>query len=164
MKRLSAILLTLVMILSFYTSAFAADSYSEYFSEEREFVVGDNTYMSSIYFFSNSNDEGYLYSKNIVTGESTLVFEQPVTKSFMWNEYIYCVVNNTDIIRISITDQNPVPILNANKEITQLYANNDLIFYSTESAIYRYHIDSQINDKIIESENIGFFIHIPIML
>lgn len=157
MKKLLVITFALIMILSSYAQAFAVDSYSEYFSEEREFVVGDNTYMFSTYFFSNSNDNDYLYSKNIDTGETALVFAQPVTKSFMWDEYIYCVVNDTNIIRISITGQNSLPILNGDKEITQLYANNDLIFYSTDSAIYRYHINSQTNDKIIESENIGFF-------
>lgn len=156
MKKLLVISLTLIMILSSYSPTFAVDSYSEYFSEEREFVVNDDTYNYSTYFYSD-DETGYLYSRNVDTKEVQLVFSQNVATHYLWNEHLYCVVDGKNIVKISITGQNPETILTTNNSIEQLYVNDDIIFYLSDNAIYRFHRESERTDLIASDENIYFF-------
>ncbi len=146
----------MIMILSSYAPAFAVDSYSEYFSEEREFVVNDDTYNYSTYFYSD-DETGYLYSRNVDTKEIKLVLAQKVATHYFWNEHLYCVVDGKDIIKITVTGQNPETILTADNDIEQLYVNDDIIFYLSGNAIYRHHRASERTDLIVSDESIYFF-------
>ncbi len=136
--------------------SFANDSYTEYFSEEREFVVVDNALDSITYLYSDENT-GYLYSHNIDTKEEKLIFEQNVTNYYVWNEHIYCVVNGKSIVKITVKGENPETILTASKDIEQLYVNDDLIFYLSNNSIYRYHRESQTTDRMVRDDYIYFF-------
>lgn len=156
MKKVIVFILALTMIFSASSVSFAADSYAEYFSEEREFVVTDNALDWSTYFFSDE-ENGYLYSRNVDTEEIKLIYAQNVTEHYLWNENLFCVVNGKNIVKITVTGQNPQTILTTNKNINQLYVNDDLIFYLMDNAIYRYHIDSKTTDSIVQNDDIYFF-------
>lgn len=156
MKKVIVFILALTMLFSSSSISFAADSYSEYFSEEREFIVTDNALDWSTYFFSDE-ENGYLYSRNVDTEEIKLIYAQNVTEHYLWEENIFCVVDGKNIVKITVTGQNPQTILTTNKDINQLYVNDDLIFYLMDNAIYRYHIDSKTTDCIVQDNYIYFF-------
>lgn len=156
MKKIIVFILALTMIFSASSVSFAADSYTEYFSEEREFIVNDDTYNWSTYFYSDENT-GYLYSRNVDTEEVNLVYPQNVTNHYLWSENLFCVVDGKSIVKITVTGQNPQTILTTNKDIDQLYVNDDLIFYLMDNAIYRYHINSKTTDCIVQDDYIYFF-------
>lgn len=156
MKRTVVFILALIMIFSASSISFAADSYTEYFSEEREFSVNDDTYNGSTYFYSDE-ETGYLYSRNVDTEEIKLIYAQNVTEHYLWGENLFCVVNGKNIVKITVTGQNPLTIFSTEKEIEQLYVNNDLIFYLSDNSIYRYHVESKTNDLMVSDEKISFF-------
>lgn len=156
MKKVIVFILALTMIFSASSVSFAADSYTEYFSEEREFSVNDDTYNGSTYFYSDE-ETGYLYSRNVDTEEIKLIYAQNVTEHYLWGENLFCVVNGKNIVKITVTGQNPQTILTTTKDIDQLYVNDDIIFYLMDNSIYRYHITSEITDTISHDTNIFFF-------
>lgn len=156
MKKLLVCILALTMIFSASSVSFAADSYTEYFSEEKEFVVTDNAVDWSTYFYSDE-ENGYLYSRNVDTEEIKLIYPQNVTEHYLWKENIFCVVNGKSIVKITVSGQNPQTVLTTDKDIDQLYVNDDIIFYLMDNAIYRYHINSQTTDRIVQDDYIYFF-------
>ena len=109
MKKVIVFILALTMLFSSSSISFAADSYSEYFSEEREFIVTDNALDWSTYFFSDE-ENGYLYSRNVDTEEIKLIYAQNVTEHYLWEENIFCVVDGKNIVKITVTGQNPQTI------------------------------------------------------
>lgn len=157
MKKLLSLILVLIMVCSVSSTSFAVDSYTEYFSEEREFTVGNNTYGFSTVFFSNEEDNNYLYSRNVDTKVETLIVAYPVLEVFLWDEILYCSTPSNKLIKMSITGDEIEELITVDNTITQIYANGELVFFSTPNSIFRYHIDSNTNDKIIDDENIGFF-------
>lgn len=102
MKRIVVFILALTMIFSASSISFAADSYTEYFSEEKEFVVTDNAVDWSTYFYSDE-ENGYLYSRNVDTEEIKLIYPQNVTEHYLWKENIFCVVNGKSIVKITVS-------------------------------------------------------------
>lgn len=156
MKRLFVLILALAMIFSASGEAFAVDSYSEYFSAEREFTVVDNALDYSTYLYSNE-ETGYLYSRNVDTKEERLIYDKNVTNHYVWNGNIYCVVDGNSIVKITASGSNPETILTTEKDIDRLYVNDDLIFYQMDNAIYRYYIESGATDCIVEADYIYFF-------
>lgn len=156
MKRLLVLILALAMIFSASGEAFAVDSYSEYFSAEREFTVVDNALDYSTYLYSDE-ETGYLYSRNVDTKEERLIYDKNVTNHYVWNGSIYCVVDGNSIVKITASGSNPETILTTAKDIDRLYVNNDLIFYQMDNAIYRYYIESGATDCIVEADYIYFF-------
>lgn len=156
MKKIIAIILALTMAFVGSSVSFANDSYTEYFSEEREFTVNDDTYNWSTYFYSDE-ETGYLYSRNVDTEEIKLIYKENVTEHYLYKENLYCVVNGKSIVKITVKGENPETILTAPKEIQQLYVNDDLIFYLSDNSIYRYHRESQTTDRIVRDDDIYFF-------
>lgn len=156
MKRLLVLILALAMIFSASGEAFAVDSYSEYFSAEREFTVVDNALDYSTYLYSDE-ETGYLYSRNVDTKEERLIYDKNVTNHYVWNGSIYCVVDGNSIVKITASGSNPETILTTEKDIDRLYVNDDLIFYQMDNAIYRYYIESGATDCIVEADYIYFF-------
>ena len=156
MKKLLVLTLAVIMILSSYGQAFAVDSYSEYFSAEREFTVVDNALDYSTYLYSDE-ETGYLYSRNVDTKGERLIYDKNVTNHYVWNGSIYCVVDGNSIVKITASGSNPETILTTAKDIDRLYVNNDLIFYQMDNAIYRYYIESGATDCIVEADYIYFF-------
>ncbi len=160
MKRFMTFILAIVLLLSASSISFAEtsdSSYNEYFSKERAFSVNDDTYEYSTYFFSNEEDNGYLYSHNVDTDEKALVFAQNVTEHYLWDEHLYCVVNGKNIVKITVSGQNPETVLTTNGNISQLYVNDDIIYYLMDNSIYRYHRASQTTDRIVQDDYIYFF-------
>ena len=156
MKKIIVFILALTMIFSASSVSFAADNYTEYFSEEREFVVSENILDPSTYLYSNEIT-GYLYSYNIDTNEEKLIYPKSVTTHYIWDGYIYCIIDGKSIVKITVTGQNPQTILVSDEDIEQLYVNDDLIFYLSNNSIYRYHIESKTTDLMISDTKISFF-------
>ena len=156
MKKLLSLILVLIMVCSVSSTSFAADSYTEYFSEEREFVVVDNALDSSTYLYSDK-ETGYLYSRNIDTKEENLIYKGNITNHYVYNGDIYGVLNGNNIIKISKNNKIAQTILMTNNVIDQFYVNDDLIFYLANNAIYRYHIESKKTDLLVQDSYIHYF-------
>lgn len=156
MKKVFVLILSLIMIFSVSGETFATDSYSNYFSEEREFTVVDNALDYSTYLYSDE-ETGYLYSRNVDTKEERLIYDKNVTNHYVWNGSIYCVVDGNSIVKIAADGSNPETVLTTEKNIDRLYVNDDLIFYQMDNAIYRYYIESGVTDCIVEADYIYFF-------
>lgn len=156
MKKVFVLILSLIMIFSVSGETFATDSYSNYFSEEREFTVVDNALDYSTYLYSDE-ETGYLYSRNVDTKEERLIYDKNVTNHYVWGGNIYCVVDGNSIVKIAVDGSDPETILTTEKDIEQLYVDNDIIFYLANNVIYRYHRASEITDIIASDKNIYFF-------
>lgn len=156
MKKVIVFILALMLVFSSSISSFASDSYTELFSKEGTFNVADNTINQSTYLYSDE-DTGHLYSYNIETEEETLIYKDNITDYYVHEEYIYCVINGNKIIRINANGTNPKEMIVTNLGINQIYANDDIIYYSTDNSIYQYYISSKTNNCIVNDENIYFF-------
>lgn len=175
------ILLGLIISLIFVMSIFASGSeisYQQYFAEERSLVNTptldcDSTWISYPIIASNQNipkllqkypqssetlQVGSVYQERIVSGSNMLV-------TIAEGNYDYCAVSGSTMYlsdggELSIWDLNTEEskvIFSTTGNIKNIWAYDEIVFFQTEGAIYRYHIDSETTDLVFENSNLKSF-------
>lgn len=108
------------------------------------------------YFLDTFPDavEGYLYLSKVITDspdsysrEYISLLEEQVTEFFEVGDRVFCAIGNT-LYSIDRSGGDKQVVLTANGSITNLKANNTLVFYVANEYLYRHYIPDNITDKL----------------
>ena len=159
----------------------AVSSYDEYFSQSVDFVNNvDDTAVGNVFIYQEGVPDpkewidaellkafpdaadGQLYkwetnttdpSNHIV--EYSLLLDDAVTE-FVWAEEnrIICAAGNT-VYSINYSGEDKQTMFTADGPVTNLAANETLVFYVVNEYLYRYYIPDKITDKLCHAPGIS---------
>ncbi|MBQ6171179.1 MAG: hypothetical protein IJK34_00940 [Clostridia bacterium] len=100
-----------------------------------EFTVSRIGYGYDGCFFYVEN--GKVFAENILTGQTAEFYGEGISECFANGEWLYCVKDNS-VTAVKIADKSEKTVFESEKEIFDIWADENSLFYRQENAIFLY--------------------------
>lgn len=157
------ITLTAILILScvFITSALTIkdNESADLISKETEFELYDTVgYGLDNYWYYLGTNDNYLYRENIENNKAELICDTSFNEIYRDKGLIYGVVNGKTLVCMDSLGNNIKEIYEDPDGMSNIFVNDDVLFYRNGNSIYRYYrttekLDLVFNSNDIEIEN-----------
>ncbi|MBQ6052179.1 MAG: hypothetical protein IJL30_02700 [Clostridia bacterium] len=101
-------------------------------------------------------ENGKVFVENTLTGQTAEFYGDGISECFANGEWLYCVKDKS-VTAVKIADKSEKTVFESEKEISNIYANENCLFYRQGNAIYLYRKGRQ-PQLLLENEDLCDYI------
>lgn len=156
-----ALILIIISVISINTLTnqdIKDDSYKEYFSKAYKFEDTSNQYYpEDTIFYENKDIGSYLMKEELSTNTHSVVLYENTRSHQLYKDRIYCIINDNQVVSINLDGMDLKYIYKDDEKISDLYVNDELLFFTKNNSIYRYYIPSETLDLLCTVNNMSYY-------